>query len=94
MVTCIIRRGNEVFLQNFGPLERDHLENSKIDNGMILKSDLEERDFQLLSGVELAKHIRSRDFFVVIHKNNYILRSPEYDSLITRVTFRFSKGVL
>jgi hypothetical protein len=49
------------------------LENAKIGNGIILKSDLEERDFQLLSGVELAQRNRSRDFFVVPHNNNYVL---------------------
>jgi hypothetical protein len=49
------------------------LENEKRDNGIILKSDLEQRDFQLLSGDELAQRIRSRDFFVVFHNNNYLI---------------------
>jgi hypothetical protein len=44
-------------------LEGDHLENAKRDNGIILKSDIEERDFQLLTGVELAQYVHSRDFF-------------------------------
>jgi len=49
------------------------LENAKRDNGIILQSDLEERDFQLLSRVELAQRIRSHEFFVVLHDNNYLL---------------------
>jgi hypothetical protein len=53
-------------------LERDHSVNEKREDGIILKSDLEERDFNLLSGVELAQLIRSHDFFVVFHKNNCI----------------------
>jgi hypothetical protein len=59
--------------------ERDHLENAKRDNGIILKSDLEGRDFQPLSGVELGQRIRSRNFFVVLHNNNCLLN---YQSMI------------
>jgi len=49
------------------------LENAKRDNGVILQSDLEEKDFKLLSGVELEQRIRSRDFFVVFHNNSYLI---------------------
>jgi len=43
------------------------------DTGIILKSDLEGRDFQLLSGVELAQRIHSCDFFMVLYNNTYLI---------------------